>query len=617
MTPKTASIKTKLQPHQQDAVDKALRNNLILAHSTGSGKTLTSIAIADALGKPTTVLTPASLVENFKKELSKHKKGGPTVQVMSLPTAVSKNYQIPQGNTVIIDEAHSIRNAGTARQNYVKDQIRNAGRVIALTGTPQYNDVSDIAPLVNIVANDKVLPEGALFNDKYIDVRTEKPSWIDRAIHGATPSEHKRLKNKKELEQVLSQYFHVFDTDVNKPDKREETIEVPMDDDQLSVYRYLENDIPASLRWKVKNNLPPSRSEASRLSAFYGGVRQAANTPETFQSNDKTTGAKILKATDILVKAIKDNPKLRALVYSNYLDSGINSYAKVLDRHGIKYNIFDGSLTPKRKKEIVDAYNSGEVPIILGSGSASEGLDLKNTRLIQLLEPYWNNSKLDQVIGRGIRYKSHEDLPPEDRNVKVQRFVSTLPVIKKLIGEDHPTSIDQYLYSRAAEKEKLMREVKNLMHPYTQSKEASFTPMESDLYSKIKSTYPQYKIVVNPEHTSSGTAIMRGDDPHIILRDEDPLVLAHEIGHMENRQKALQYLIDVLGLTANTTGWEWLMGKATEYKERYANHTGMDILRRAHANSIYLKKVQKGYDDYIDRIRNYDTYWTSSTPPED
>lgn len=66
---KQAEIKTTLQPHQKRALIKALRNNLILAHGTGTGKTLTAIAIADALGKPATALVPAPLVANFKKRL--------------------------------------------------------------------------------------------------------------------------------------------------------------------------------------------------------------------------------------------------------------------------------------------------------------------------------------------------------------------------------------------------------------------------------------------------------------------------------------------------------------------------------------------------------------------
>ena len=82
MTAKQAAIVTPLQSHQLSALQKALKNNLVLAHSTGSGKTLTSIAIADKLGKPTYVFTPAPWYENYRKELEKHKKARPTVTVM-------------------------------------------------------------------------------------------------------------------------------------------------------------------------------------------------------------------------------------------------------------------------------------------------------------------------------------------------------------------------------------------------------------------------------------------------------------------------------------------------------------------------------------------------------
>ena len=71
---KRAEVITPLQPHQREALRRALAGNLVLAHSTGSGKTLTSIAAADAIGRPTVVLTPASLVENYRKELAKQVK---------------------------------------------------------------------------------------------------------------------------------------------------------------------------------------------------------------------------------------------------------------------------------------------------------------------------------------------------------------------------------------------------------------------------------------------------------------------------------------------------------------------------------------------------------------
>ena len=142
---KHAEIITKLQPHQRKALSRALKNNLILAHSTGSGKTLTSIAIADALGRPATVL------------------------VLSLPTAVSRNIQIPKGNTLILDESHALRNSGTQKQKYIRNQLRNAGRVFALTGTPAYNNIADWAPLVNIVSGKPLVPEEpSAFRSRYV-----------------------------------------------------------------------------------------------------------------------------------------------------------------------------------------------------------------------------------------------------------------------------------------------------------------------------------------------------------------------------------------------------------------------------------------------------------------
>lgn len=450
---KLADIISTLQPHQQRALERGLKNNLILAHSTGSGKTLTAIALADKIGKPTTVLTPASLVENFKKELAKHKKGGPRVDVMSLPTAISRNIQVPIGNTLIVDEAHSLRNAGTARQEYIKRQLERADRVFALTGTPNYNDLQDIAELANIVAKKDVL--GANLKDKYERTRVIMPSWWDRWIHGVKPGEVKELARTFELRNKLSPYVDVFDADVEKPKRIDESYHVPMSEGQQELYDLIESRMPSSLIWKLRSNLPPSKEEARSFNSFLTGVRQVANSTETFDTQGKA-GTKLQLAADKLGKLLQKNPNARALVYSNFLQGGIDSYAKLLDEKGIPYNKFTGSLTQRQKKNVVDSYNSGEVPVILASGAGSEGLDLKKTRLVQILEPHWNESKIDQVIGRGIRYKSHEGLPPEERSVTVQRFYST-PYDREGI------TVDDYLATRAKEKQDLFNELKKVI----------------------------------------------------------------------------------------------------------------------------------------------------------
>lgn len=56
--------------------------------------------------------------------------------------------------------------------------------------------------------------------------------------------------------------------------------------------------------------------------------------------------------------------------------------------------------------------------------SGTEGLDLKNVRYIHIMEPYWNFSLLQQVIARGVRYKSHISLDEKYRNVQVYMYLS-------------------------------------------------------------------------------------------------------------------------------------------------------------------------------------------------
>lgn len=454
---KLAKLRSKLQPHQAAAVARALKNNLILAHSTGSGKTLTSIAAADELGAPTVVLTPASLVENYKKEIAKHLQNGPAFDIKSLPWAVQNDYTIPKGSTVILDEAHSARNSDTSRFKYLKKQLANAGRIIALTGTPAYNRIADWGPLINLVAQQDLLPEDPQeFDRRYI--YSAPAIYRDpkgRLVIGAKP----RLWNMEDLQKRVAPYVDVYDKSVEKPDEIDEKIEVVMDPEQQKIYDYTMNELPADLSLLVKEGLPPSKSQMSALNTFLTGVRQVANTPEGYQNN-KTPGPKIRKAVEILEQEYKNNPKLRALVYSNFKESGVDSVARLLEAKNIPHAVFHGGLSAKQKADIVNKYNRGEIPVLLGTGSASEGLDLKNTNLIQLLEPHFNESRMQQVIGRGIRYKSHDELSPEERKVRVQRFFA---LQHPFDGQKPMPSIDHYLAERSHDKDELIKDVQRVV----------------------------------------------------------------------------------------------------------------------------------------------------------
>ena len=87
-----------------------------------------------------------------------------------------------------------------------------------------------------------------------------------------------------------------------------------------------------------------------------------------------------------------------------------------------------------------------KIKIIIGSSVASEGLDFKNIRTIHILEPWFNINRIDQILGRGIRNKSHCALNYNERNVEIYLYSTKLE-------DETKESVDLYMY-RLAEKKK-------------------------------------------------------------------------------------------------------------------------------------------------------------------
>ena len=63
------------------------------------------------------------------------------------------------------------------------------------------------------------------------------------------------------------------------------------------------------------------------------------------------------------------------------------------------------------------------IKVLMITASGSEGINLKNTRYVHIMEPYWHPARTDQVIGRARRICSHQQLPPELRTVEVFLYI--------------------------------------------------------------------------------------------------------------------------------------------------------------------------------------------------
>lgn len=473
---KRALVSSTLQPHQQRVVDRIRRDDqpgLVVAHGMGSGKSLTSIAAGDSLGGTARVLTPAALQGNFKKELKKHRSEGDTrFEVESLQRA-GRSKKVDAADTLIVDEAHRLREASGSASKAIANA--DAKKRLLLTGTPFYNHPHDISPLVNIAAGERVLPgDRASFEKQYVENVAQKPGFIARHLRGVQQGEVKSLKNTEQLRNILQKWVDYHENAQDGfPTRNDVTVETPMTDRQQKLYGHLMGTAPAAIRYKIRKGLPPTKQEAANLNSFLSGVRQVSVSPGGFDASlnaEQAAGesGKLQEAGKRLQERLAKDPKHRAIVYSNFLESGIDPYSAELKRRGIAHGRFTGVEDRAVRDQQVRDYNEGRLPVLMLSSAGGEGLDLKGTRQIQLLDPHFNKEKLEQVIARGIRFKSHEHLDPAQQNVDVEHYVSTMPEpgrIKKLFGKKREKGVDEYLRQLSTDKDRLNEQARGLLRP--------------------------------------------------------------------------------------------------------------------------------------------------------
>jgi hypothetical protein len=64
------------------------------------------------------------------------------------------------------------------------------------------------------------------------------------------------------------------------------------------------------------------------------------------------------------------------------------------------------------------------IKLLMITSAGAEGINLKNTRYVHVMEPYWHPVRVEQVIGRARRICSHDKLPQELQTVQVFVYIS-------------------------------------------------------------------------------------------------------------------------------------------------------------------------------------------------
>ena len=460
-----------LQPHQQRVVDRLTKEDidgLIAYHSMGAGKSGTALKGTEKILKDNPegralFITPASLQENIYKELKKHNIDIPESRLLvrsyEKATRDADELKKEQFQIVVLDEAHKIRNAQTKRAQKLRDIISGARKKLLLSGTASYNHPVDLANLTKYINPEIDVPKTQTeFENKYIDIKSGK----------LTPTGKKYLRNN------ISKYVDLYESQdnpefmANFPKANNKIIPVQMSAEQEKVYNFLEEKLPPKLRQAVRKNMPLSIKDNTSLNTFATGVRQASTSHFPYvQKYNLEDSPKLMAAVDSMVQSANNTPSFRGVAYSNYLKSGLNPYAELLHHRGITPQVLTGSLSRKEKADLVEQFNelSNTPKVMLISSSGGEGLDLKGVRKLQILEPHFNQSKIDQVKARAVRYKSHDHLPEDQRNVDIEEYHSHFAPkwYQKLLFQKPDTTIDRYLYNLSQRKQNTVDDIKGLL----------------------------------------------------------------------------------------------------------------------------------------------------------
>ena len=123
------------------------------------------------------------------------------------------------------------------------------------------------------------------------------------------------------------------------------------------------------------------------------------------------------------------------LKYFNYIyinkDKGYNiKNVNNLDsnKDELRYCEYHGEISLEDRTNNKDIFNLSDnkygkyCKIIMISGAGAEGINLSNVRQVHIIEPYWNEVRIEQVIGRALRFCQHKDLPMNERIVDIYRY---------------------------------------------------------------------------------------------------------------------------------------------------------------------------------------------------
>jgi len=389
----------------------------ILADDMGLGKTLQVIALFQSVyeeqkakkkeehGILALVISPASLVYNWQKELERF---APTLPVITVTGSVQERkeklkeatmenilitsydllkrdmeeYQKKNFLIQVVDEAQYIKNATALAAKAVK--MIKAGFKVALTGTPIENRLSELWSIF-----DYLLP-GFLYS------YTRFREILETPIVGNKDTEAMDRLGKMIRPFVLRRLKKDVLTDL--PEKTEKIVYAKMEGEQQELYQAHTERLKLFLEKQSEEELKTAKlyilSELTRL-------RQLCCNPALLYEDYQASSAKLDICMDTVKMAVEGGHKV--LIFSQFV-SNFTLLEERLKQEGFSWYRLTGSTKKEERIHLVEQFNQNEVPVFLISLKAGgTGLNLTSADIVIHYDPWWNLAVQNQATDRAHR----------------------------------------------------------------------------------------------------------------------------------------------------------------------------------------------------------------------
>ena len=408
------SFTATLRPYQQQGLDwlQALHSagfGGVLADDMGLGKTVQTLAHvatlkhAGSLNAPVLIVCPTSVLPNWQAEIARFTPGlsaalwhgnnrqgqqdmlaSADVILTSYPVLLRDHALFAKQDLALIlfDEAHVLKNPKTA--GFKAAKTLKAGQIIALSGTPVENQLTDLWSLMELVTPNLL---GSLDQFK----RT-----IDRPIVRDDDAAAKALLRRRLRPFMLRRTKDEVAQDL--PAKTDIPEWIDLGKAQLASYESLRLLMQKRVRDEIAR-VGLLRSQIVFLDALLK-LRQLCCDPRLVpQYEGKAESAKLARLLEMLPELLREG---RRIILFSQFTSMLDLIKPELDALAVGYVEIRGET--RDRETPVRQFQAGEVPLILVSLKAGgTGLNLTAADTVILYDPWWNPAVEAQAIDRAHR----------------------------------------------------------------------------------------------------------------------------------------------------------------------------------------------------------------------